>query len=592
MKKAISLFLVGASVFTILLTGCGSTKNEEAGTGTINSTLETSVAETSKQTELQYLKKYDSPITLTENMTVGNDTKFLEGDSIENNGYTRWVKDAVGIEWKAKWIAADYDSDKQKLNIAAASNDLPDVVWGRANELGKLAQAGLVIPLDDLISKYGSPLTKYVVDSNVISSKGNLFLPFMRDGKSYAFPLAIDAGAHWKTNWVRKDLLLELGKTAPETLADVEDILAAYHAKYPKGVGFVLNKAPAQDMEFVASAFEAYPKAWIKDSTGMIVYGGVQPEMKKTLEVFAKWYKNGWLDKEYFLKEGDKTFETVTKGNWMFFKGSWWNTGWPFPDMWKNDPKADVQFVPVLKGPEGKSGLVVDTVLDYGVSINVNCKNPEALMYLYNEELDSFYRSDTDEDGKKVHDAMNKLGYKFKYPVTEIQAPQNPDDEKYAWKYNYTTVGYGYFNDFETHDNYTWGFKGKVAEFGTSAFIRLAKAKLANDSSVLSPKEQIDYKNSEMDPKGFAAFAPNIVHWSEYENSPNLHPQMFLGSATKTMIEKKTYIDKLEDEMTVKIITGSAPLDEFDKFCEQWNKNGGEQITQEVNDWYKNAIKK
>lgn len=39
---------------------------------------------------------------------------------------------------------------------------------------------------------------------------------------------------------------------------------------------------------------------------------------------------------------------------------------------------------------------------------------------------------------------------------------------------------------------------------------------------------------------------------------------------------------KLEDETFMKIIMGAAPLDEFDKFVEEWKKQGGDIITAEV----------
>ena len=41
----------------------------------------------------------------------------------------------------------------------------------------------------------------------------------------------------------------------------------------------------------------------------------------------------------------------------------------------------------------------------------------------------------------------------------------------------------------------------------------------------------------------------------------------------------------MQNEIFVKIILG-APIVEFDKLVEDWNKLGGEQMTKEVNDYY------
>jgi hypothetical protein len=37
----------------------------------------------------------------------------------------------------------------------------------------------------------------------------------------------------------------------------------------------------------------------------------------------------------------------------------------------------------------------------------------------------------------------------------------------------------------------------------------------------------------------------------------------------------------------LKIIVGKSSIDEFDNYVSQWKNLGGEQITKEVNDWYK-----
>ena len=47
--------------------------------------------------------------------------------------------------------------------------------------------------------------------------------------------------------------------------------------------------------------------------------------------------------------------------------------------------------------------------------------------------------------------------------------------------------------------------------------------------------------------------------------------------------ERNAVLDKMEQEMLLKIITGEKPVDYFDEFVTEWNKTGGEQITEEVN---------
>jgi len=53
------------------------------------------------------------------------------------------------------------------------------------------------------------------------------------------------------------------------------------------------------------------------------------------------------------------------------------------------------------------------------------------------------------------------------------------------------------------------------------------------------------------------------------------------------MSDKNATLTKMEYETFTKIIMGAAPIEEFDKFVENWYKLGGEQMTNEVNEWGK-----
>jgi len=51
---------------------------------------------------------------------------------------------------------------------------------------------------------------------------------------------------------------------------------------------------------------------------------------------------------------------------------------------------------------------------------------------------------------------------------------------------------------------------------------------------------------------------------------------------TPTMTDRWANLMKLETETFLKIIMGAAPLEDFDKFVENWKKQGGDKITSEV----------
>ena len=59
----------------------------------------------------------------------------------------------------------------------------------------------------------------------------------------------------------------------------------------------------------------------------------------------------------------------------------------------------------------------------------------------------------------------------------------------------------------------------------------------------------------------------------------------FYGAPTQSMTTKQANLDKLFLETFIEIVNG-ADIDTFDTFVDQWKKQGGDDITKEVNDWY------
>ena len=51
---------------------------------------------------------------------------------------------------------------------------------------------------------------------------------------------------------------------------------------------------------------------------------------------------------------------------------------------------------------------------------------------------------------------------------------------------------------------------------------------------------------------------------------------------TETMVSDWWYLENLESDTYLKIVTGEADLDEFDSFVDNWYKTGGTTITKEV----------
>ena len=60
----------------------------------------------------------------------------------------------------------------------------------------------------------------------------------------------------------------------------------------------------------------------------------------------------------------------------------------------------------------------------------------------------------------------------------------------------------------------------------------------------------------------------------------------FQSLPTPAMIERNSDLNKLQDETILGIIIGDKPMSAFDEFVGQWKSQGGDLITQEVNEWW------
>ena len=132
------------------------------------------------------------------------------------------------------WLRPKTD---QKLNLVLASGELPDVIINFGIPLDQqqtLADQGLIIPVDDLIAKYGDEFAKVLEDMPQIKEVYSL-----SDGKMYSLP-HINECYHCTLSqkaWIYKPWLDKLGLEVPTTTDELYTVLKAFKEKDPNGNG-------------------------------------------------------------------------------------------------------------------------------------------------------------------------------------------------------------------------------------------------------------------------------------------------------------------------------------------------------------------
>lgn len=206
--------------------------------------------------------------------------------------------------------------DGQKLNMMIAGNQLPDILTLDKNDaaLKKMAEAGMLWSLDDLIDQY-APKMREILPKEILSNYQ------MADGKTYQFTTWIQGEAWQKaareydqivgTNQpvmtVRKDYYDEIGR--PEIKNMTEFIAAVKQMKenHPDKIGFYPADGSMSADEFGKSAKLSHYGIQMGLSTDFSEKdGGIQwvvrdDKFKEPMKYLNEMYLEGILTKDPFI---------------------------------------------------------------------------------------------------------------------------------------------------------------------------------------------------------------------------------------------------------------------------------------------------
>lgn len=506
----------------------------------------------------QGLGRYDPPIDVSfvrhYNSDLENLIHALPGQSLEDNTWSRLYEEVLGIRIQYDWVAKG-DLYRQKLGVALASGDIPDIVKVNAQQLRLLTNAGLIQDLTETYETYATPLTK-----RILSQEGTgPFESATIDGKLMAIPETNASIEGSQFIWIRTDWLEGLGMQPPRTMDDLLAISKAFTERDPdqNGVNDTYGLAVTQYlwdpvmgiMDFMAG-YGAYPKLWLKEDGGKLVYGGIQPEVKLALKALQEMYRNGQIDSEFGLKDGNKVKELIASGKLGMFYGEQWGSfvaqasrekfpysewqAFPIVSVTAEDPKVPLRF----------------STYQY-LAVRKDYPHPEAIVKMFNLHLEKNWG----ETAKYETYYSNPFPVWQLSPITPFPAKKNLD-----------------------------------------AFRELAEARRTGDASMLKPEAKAIQNNIETYLSGSSnkesgwgwerTYGPNgaFAIMDQYEKKGQLLYESFVGAPTDTMIDKQAVLDELELETYINIILGSS-VDDFDRFVQEWRELGGNQITAEVNQW-------
>lgn len=518
------------------------------------------------------LGRYDPPIELTtvrnlSDIVETNVLGVLKNEKFEDNRWSRLYLDRLGIQIKYNWVVKGNDTSApfvQKLNVMLASGDLPDVIPVNATQLKQLADTSQIEDMTNLYETYASPLLKEIL----AEGGSGPFNAATFNGKLMAIPQTGSSIEQAQFVWIRTDWLDRLGLQPPRTMDDVLAISKAFAERDPDGnhkkdtFGLAITKelwGGSMGLEGFMAGYGAYPNIWLEDSSGRLMYGSVQPEVKNALQALQAMYQNGELDPEFGVKEGSRVSEFIANGRIGMQYGQQWNSIWPLQLSIDRDPGAQWRAFPIVteSGSPPKVPLKFSTTRFFAV--RKGAAHPEALIKLFNLHVEKNW-GETQE---------NEYYYA-------------PPDAESVWQLSLVQPAPA---------------KKNLEIYRTLDEVRRTgdKSKLTGEAKAIQQKLDAYESGSK---KGFALWGWERIYGPEgservvdqYNKGHQFLPDKFEGPPTATMVERQTTLENMQNEVFIKVILG-APIEEFDRFVQDWSKLGGEQITKEVNDYF-SALKK
>ncbi|WP_256761825.1 extracellular solute-binding protein [Cohnella sp. WQ 127256] len=532
-------------------------------------------------------QKFDPPVTITtaildDGAARGN--AFKPGESMEDNANIRWMKENMGINVKFDFIVTKPEDYDTKLRLLLSSGaKLPDAFAAGNDPLQSLLAAGKLMPLDDAIEKYAHPEYKKLLEKYSYAL-GEV----KKDGKIYGLP-AFFMGDEGTVMWIRKDWLDSLGIQPPKTLDDFENVIKQFTENDPDkngkndttGLAVPLKEGPwtwmGQTDAIVAALTDQMINTydvrlfWNKGADNKLSYGAIHPDAKLYLQKMKDWMSKGYMDKEAGIKDPSKSSELVASGKAGIMFGPFWMGDWPLGDATKNDPKADFQPYPLPVGPNGLVGRAEKPLTQGFTVFNKDFENIEAWFAYFNK----IFAKKLEMEGDPYFDPRWKDGYHEGYDYVKLDGK--------VIKNNYEAAGVP-AEQWPLKDGGTIDIRymmtnilGNFTSIPNSNAAAVKKF-LADPNAEPLTALEFDVKQLKQRQLDAAGVRVNQV--------VNEGKNYFTGPMTPTMKSKGELLKKLATESYLKIIYGEKPIEYFDEFVKQWLDNGGQKITDEVNEWY------
>ena len=381
MKRKIVAMLLVTAMAAGMLVGCAGKEpvsNETQTSESVSTEVTTEAEEVSTYNGVDNFQIAKEPIEITVHYTYG------ASNGAPNEYMPVWQEIAKVTNVKLENTANPSIMDEgQSLSTMLASGELPDIIFGRKENIKSLISQGAIIPLDDLIAEHAPNIQKFLEDYPEMVAAGS-----GPDGKQYSLggTLGGESGENLPSQgwFIRMDWLEKLGLDVPTDLESFKNVMYAFRTQDPNGNG-VQDEIPLFHRgRRISEYLQLWDvrKDWYVEDDGVIYHGKATEGYKTAIKELAQWYKDGIIDPEIFTRGSQARQELLGTdvGGCTF---DWFtSTGSVNDSVREMVPNINFAAIDPPKNVNGNIEVFYarPALHDYTLAISATCEDPETVI--------------------------------------------------------------------------------------------------------------------------------------------------------------------------------------------------------------------
>ena len=384
-------------------------------------------------------------------------------------------------------------------------------------------------------------LTPYLADHPNLSAAISDYArsAFSIDGKLYAIGMeALSFGGYGEVRelmYYRQDWLEKLGIEAPKTVEEFTELLRKFKT-FDNGNGSAvipLTLVGSGTGVYVPGLIGAFgiPNEW-NEVDGKLVHRAEDPRLLDYLSYMKGLYQEGLIDAEFPANTSANVTEKYSTGTAGIASFGYWVCPSLFDTMKNTQPDQKTAFMFPLKGANGEIGIGTSMGGFEGiVFIPAASKNVDKTIDLFEKKLDpeTFVSITLGEEG--VH-------YTLKDGIYSPILPKFFDDM--AWSINFCT--------------------GRPSNWPTLWMCR-------------AQKDQRQWE------------CWKYMNMNDVMKAVNVTSKVAMAPTFESSVNKDA-LDQMLFDQCVRVIAGSATVEEWGEFLDKWYAEGGRQLVDDYNNWW------